>query len=652
MYALAEAVMGSVIRELGNLLHGEYKLFKETKDYIMFLKAELESMHVFLKKMSDTEEEPDEQTKCWVGEVRELSYDIEDNVYDFLLHSEHESNNTPQHGFRGFIDKCVNLLSHFSSKFSFGHHHETIYEFQGLKRRVVEASERRTRYKLDDAILKPNNTAIDLRLLALYAEKTALVGIEGPKGELIQLMMDQKSVSAGQLKVLSIVGFGGLGKTTLANQIYHQLETQFESRAFTSVSQKPNIRKILRHILSQVGYVARKDTNMEMWDEDELIRTVQQFLKNKRYFIVIDNIWDEITWNIVRCALPETMKVLPEKIRGLQQLETLELGASARVPLPPDVVHLRRLLHLTTPFGTRFPDGIGNLTKIRRLGHFDLSGNSIDNIRDLGGLTDLRDLRIDYSKCKRAADVSNIHMDALSYALDKLCSSKYSSCCLLQRLRMWCMLPRVPNSIGELRNLHHLELKVIEVLEDDIGILAQLHSLIHLELHIFGTPKRAIMFGTGFPVLSCFRITCIKISFLTFEAGALSKLQRLEINFNAHGWEDQQGTPPIGIEQLPGLKKVIVRIGCYQAKESDRKAAQYALGNAIDMHAGDRTANIVKCKDILYCFEDFGWEDIKNSRLPMLLTSELEGQMPVCMYTATVNEPKNNNVTPHCLSIG
>ena len=132
----------------------------------------------------------------------------------------------------------------------------------------------------------------------------------------------------------------------------------------------------------------------------------------------------------------------------------------------------------------------------------------------------------------------------------------------------------------------------------------------------------------------------------------MSKLQRLEINFNAHGWEDQQGTPPIGIEQLPGLKKVIVRIGCYQAKESDRKAAQSALGNAIDMHAGDRTANIVKFKDILYCFEDFGWEDIKNSRLPMLLTSELEGQMPVCMYTATVNEPKHNNVTPHCLSIG
>uniref|UniRef100_M8BJQ6 Disease resistance protein RPP13 n=1 Tax=Aegilops tauschii TaxID=37682 RepID=M8BJQ6_AEGTA len=607
MYAVAEAAMGSVIRELGNLLHGEYKMFKETEDNIMFLKAELGSMHVFLKKMSDTEEEPDEQTKCWVDEVRELSYDIEDNVYDFLLHSEHESNNTPQHGFRGFIDKCVNLLSHFSSKFSFGHHDETIYEFQGLKRRVVEASERRTRYKLDDAVSKPTNKTIDLCLLALYAEAAALVGIEGPKGELIQLMMDEKSVSAGQLKVLSIVGFGGLGKTTLANQIYRQLETQFESRAFISVSQMPNIRKILRHILFQVGY-AWKDTNKEIWDEDKLIRTLQQCLKNKRYFIVIDDIWDEITWNIIRCALPETMKVLPDKIRGLQQLETLELGALAnylvRVTLPPDVVHLSRLLHLTIPYGRRFPEGIGNLTRIRTLRYFDLSWNSIDSIRDLGGLTNLRDLSINYTKFNSVADVRKIRMDALSYALEKLCSPESSSCCLLQRLHMMCKLPRVPNSIGELRNLHHLEIEVIEVLEDDVRILARLHSLIHLKLHIFGTPKRVIIFGMGFPVLKCFSITCINISFLTFEAGAMSKLQRLGINFNAHGWE-QLGAPPVGIQQLASLEEVAVHIGGCHAEESDKNAAESALGNAIAVHPGVPSANI-KCTNSWFCFEDFG----------------------------------------------
>jgi hypothetical protein len=51
-----------------------------------------------------------------------------------------------------------------------------------------------------------------------------LVGIDGPRDELIQLVVGEDNVSAQHLKVIAIVGFGGLGKTTLANEIYRKLE--------------------------------------------------------------------------------------------------------------------------------------------------------------------------------------------------------------------------------------------------------------------------------------------------------------------------------------------------------------------------------------------------------------------------------------------
>ncbi|TVU48831.1 hypothetical protein EJB05_00110, partial [Eragrostis curvula] len=296
----AHGAMGSLLRKLGDLLTDKYKLLKGAKGQIMFLKAELEHMHVFLTKISDTEE-PDEQDKCWAKEVRELSYDIEDSINEFMHRVECESSSKPR-GFKGFINRSMNLMTTMNTR------HEVAKELEGLKRRVIEVSERRLRYKVEDAVSKQHNTTIDTRLLALYAEAAGLVGINRPRDKLIQLL-DEKSVPVPQLKVLSIVGFGGLGKTTLANKIYGKIKGQFQCQAFVSVSQKPNIRKILRTILSQVVPASsRQHNNLEAWDENELISALRKFLFDKRYLIVIDDIWSDSAWYIIKCALPENNK--------------------------------------------------------------------------------------------------------------------------------------------------------------------------------------------------------------------------------------------------------------------------------------------------------------------------------------------------------
>ena len=107
--SVSHGAMASLIGKLGDLLTDKYKLLKGAKRQIMFLKAEFESMHVFLKKMSDTED-PDEQDKCWAKEVRELSYDIEDIINEFLHCVECESNSKPR-GFKGFMERSMNLLT-------------------------------------------------------------------------------------------------------------------------------------------------------------------------------------------------------------------------------------------------------------------------------------------------------------------------------------------------------------------------------------------------------------------------------------------------------------------------------------------------------------------------------------------------------------
>ena len=80
--------------------------------------------------------------------------------------------------------------------------------------------------------------------------------------------------------MISIVGVGGLGKTTLANVMYQQLKGQFECNAFVPVSLKPDMKRILSSILRQVG--EQSYMSIETWDVVELINRIRQVLENKR----------------------------------------------------------------------------------------------------------------------------------------------------------------------------------------------------------------------------------------------------------------------------------------------------------------------------------------------------------------------------------
>lgn len=268
----AHGAMGSLLLKLGALLSDEYRLLTRVKEDIMFLKCELESMYAFLKQMSEVEY-PDEQSKCWMKEVRELSYDIEDIIDSFMFSLSCEPNSRPR-GFKRLVGRCLSLFADAKTR------HWIAKKIQCLKAHVIEASNRRQRYKVEDAFPRQSRILIDPRLPGFYTETTRLVGLDGPRDKVIKMLAEGRGTMA-QLNVVSIVGFGGLGKTTLANEVYQKFEGQFEYRAFVSVSQKPDMKKILRSILCQ--YSCRECGGSEAWDEQQLINTIRQFLKDKRY---------------------------------------------------------------------------------------------------------------------------------------------------------------------------------------------------------------------------------------------------------------------------------------------------------------------------------------------------------------------------------
>ncbi|XBH81883.1 hypothetical protein VPH35_107367 [Triticum aestivum] len=322
LVTVATGVLKPVLRKLATLLGDEYKRFKGVRKEIGSLTRELAAMEAFILKMSEEEEDPDVQGKVWMTEVRELSYDLEDAIDDFMQ-SVGDKDEKPD----GFIEKIKSSLGKLGKMKA---RHQIGKEIQDLKKQIIEVGDRNARYKGRETFSNTKNATVDPRALAVFEHASKLVGIDEPRAELIKLLTDEDGVASTQQhvsptrparylqqqqpKIVSIVGSGGMGKTTLANQVYQDLKGKFECQAFISVSQNPNMKKILRTILSEVS---NKDYALtKARDEQQLISKISNFLVDKSYFIVVDDVWNKETWDVINSKedCPSYLEEVSEQI--------------------------------------------------------------------------------------------------------------------------------------------------------------------------------------------------------------------------------------------------------------------------------------------------------------------------------------------------
>jgi len=86
-----------------------------------------------------------------------------------------------------------------------------------------------------------------------------------------------------KMKIVSVVGFGGLGKTTLTKVVYDRLKSHFKWHAFIPVGRNPDIKKVLRDILVGLDKEKFMNLNMTMLDEKQLMDELKEFVQEKRY---------------------------------------------------------------------------------------------------------------------------------------------------------------------------------------------------------------------------------------------------------------------------------------------------------------------------------------------------------------------------------
>ncbi|KAG4920746.1 hypothetical protein JHK82_049690 [Glycine max] len=139
----------------------------------------------------------------------------------------------------------------------------------------------------------------NLRRVPLFIEEDEVVGLDNDRATL------KNWLTKGREKrtVISVVGIAGVGKTTLAKQVYDQVRNNFECHALITVSQSYSSEGLLRRLLDELPKVKKEDPSKDVSNMESLIEEVRNRLRNKRYVVLFDDVWNETFWDHIESAV-------------------------------------------------------------------------------------------------------------------------------------------------------------------------------------------------------------------------------------------------------------------------------------------------------------------------------------------------------------
>ncbi|PON78363.1 NB-ARC domain, LRR domain containing protein, partial [Parasponia andersonii] len=305
---MAETFLSPIIQKLVKLLAEEVNFVKGVHKEAKSLKDELEIIQPFLKDAEAKVEKGElgDATKVWLKQIKEETDRIEDVIDEYIHFLEMKRHRHPGHQFINSIQKACLFVN--SIKPGYG----VAAKIRDRKESLREIKERGQSYGLrpfekgsGSRYTAEGNSSIDPRLGSLFIEADDLVGIDSTSNYLIRKLVEGPS----SRMVISLVGEGGIGKTTLAKKVYDDnvVKGHFDCYAWITVSQSYNMKIVLKIMISQI-FPNKEEPVREIDTVEELIDLLRSYFQTKRYVVVFDDVWQTDFWEVIKHTFPNKTK--------------------------------------------------------------------------------------------------------------------------------------------------------------------------------------------------------------------------------------------------------------------------------------------------------------------------------------------------------
>uniref|UniRef100_A0A803MMW3 Disease resistance RPP13-like protein 1 n=1 Tax=Chenopodium quinoa TaxID=63459 RepID=A0A803MMW3_CHEQI len=244
--------------------------------------------------------------KLWLNDLQDLAYDMEDIMDHFAIEAqryelekaeEDQVNAVDDHSHHGILDNMVQTIYASGSRAAgslstlFNPIDQDIQDkIDDISERLQDIQDQTQSLSLTAAHMLQQQT-LQTETIRRQRESASLVGKvfgrDDKKNKIITLLLKDDQ-SAENYAVIPIIGTGGIGKTTLAQYVYNneQLNGYFDLKAWVCVSDVFDVKRITIDIINSVTKSSFDCSNL-----DQAQVKLQEVLNNKKFLIVLDDIW-------------------------------------------------------------------------------------------------------------------------------------------------------------------------------------------------------------------------------------------------------------------------------------------------------------------------------------------------------------------------
>ncbi|XP_058108867.1 disease resistance protein RGA2-like [Magnolia sinica] len=294
---MAYPLVSTIAEKLNNLLQAEVALLVGVTDEI--------------KKLSPV--------KIWLQNVKDVAYDVDDILDEWMI--EALKSQAPDEGDESCFSK-MKVRNFLSPITCFKHvllRHKIGSRIKEVGGRLHDITEEKNQLGLKADSGEGERVVSELirrgenreRETSSLVDPPSVIGREGEKNEVIGLLLQEVTEVPF---VISIVGMGGLGKTTLAQLIYNdeKVEGHFDMKMWVCVSEDFNVKQITKSIIKSVTKTGRETgcesldadqySNYDHLDLDPLQHLLRRKLQAKKFLLVLDDVWskDSEKWEKLR----------------------------------------------------------------------------------------------------------------------------------------------------------------------------------------------------------------------------------------------------------------------------------------------------------------------------------------------------------------